>query len=172
MYTLFHKTLPVNYPLVNDKVNLLSRDIPVDSSYFMRLNYSVIDNKPTFISYGDIIGNNFDPALVKNKIVFIGLTATGDTDQFSVPDSSVTIPGVYIHAAAADTILRAQFLTEQPLSATLLIMALLILLCAVMLPVFGTWHWDGYSEGYRFLSWLCYLFILLPHRCRRDRATL
>lgn len=160
MYTLFHKTLPVNYPLVNDKVNLLSRDIPVDSSYFMRLNYSVIDNKPTFISYGDIIGNNFDPALVKNKIVFIGLTATGDTDQFSVPDSSVTIPGVYIHAAAADTILRAQFLTEQPLSATLLIMALLILLCAVMLPVFGTWHWTDILKGTGFIMAVLFIYIV------------
>ncbi len=160
LYTLFHKPLLVNYPLNGNKLNLVMRDIPVDSSYFMRLNYAVIDTKPVYLSYGDIIDNNFDPSLVKNKIVFVGMTATGDLDQFSVPNSSVHIPGVYIHAAAADTILRAQFLTEEPLSATLLIMALMIFLCAVMLPVFGTWHWTDILKGTGFIIALLFVYIV------------
>jgi adenylate cyclase len=85
--------------------------------------------------------------MVKNKIVLIGMTATGDADQFSIPNSSVRIPGVYIHAATIDTILRTQFLTEVPLKTTILIMLLLILLCAVLLPAFGTWHWTDILKG-------------------------
>lgn len=161
LYTLFHKPLSVSYPLSNSKLNLLMRDIPVDSSYFMLLNYSAIDTKPAYLSYGDIIANTFDPSLVKNKIVFIGMTATGDTDQFSVPNSSVRIPGVYIHAAAADTILRTQFLTEQPLSTTLWTMGLLIILCAVMLPVFGTWHWTDILKGTCFMIVLLFIYIIM-----------
>ena len=147
LFTLFHQTPPDNYSITNGKLNILMRDIPVDASYFMRLNYSVANSKPTYISYGDIINNNFDPLLVKNKIVLIGMTGTGDSDQFSIPNSSIRIPGVYIHAAAIDTILRTQFLSVVPLNITLLIMLLLVLLCAVLLPGFGTWHWTDVLKG-------------------------
>jgi adenylate cyclase len=161
LFTLFHKTPPADYPLTNNKLNLLMRDIPVDSSYFMRLNYAVIDTKPALISYGDIINNSFDVSLVKNKIVLIGMTATGDLDEFSTPNSSVRIPGVYIHAAAIDTILRTQFLTEVPLHMTLLIIVLLILLCAVVLPGFGTWHWTDVLKGTGFILVLSFIYAVV-----------
>ena len=57
------------------------------------------------------------------------MTATGNSDQWPIPNSAVQLPGVYIHAAAIDTILRTQFLTEVPLDTTLLLMLLLIVLC-------------------------------------------
>ena len=155
LLTLFHEKLPYSYPIVNGKLNILMRNIPVNSSYSMRLNYAVADSKPIYISYGDIIDNNFDPSLVKNKIVLIGMTATGNSDQWPVPNSAVQIPGVYIHAAAIDTILRTAFLTEMPLSTTLIIMLLLILFCGVILPVFGTWHWTTFLKA-QFLSSFCY----------------
>ena len=161
LFTLFHKTPPADYPLTNNKLNLLMRDIPVDSSYFMRLNYAVIDTKPAFISYGDIINNSFDVSLVKNKIVLIGMTATGDLDQFSIPNSAVRIPGIYIHAAAIDTILRTQFLTEVPLNMTLLIMLLLVLLCAVLLPGFGTWHWTDVLKGAGLIIALLLIYLVI-----------
>ena len=161
LFTLFHQTLPDNYPLIKGKLNILMRDVPVDSSFFMRLNYAVADSKPTYISYGNIINNNFDESLVKNKIVLIGMTATGDLDQFSIPNSAVRIPGIYIHAAAIDTILRTQFLTEVPLNMTLLIMLLLVLLCAVLLPGFGTWHWTDVLKGAGLIIALLLIYLVI-----------
>ena len=160
LFTLFHQTTPDSYSITNGKLNILMRDIPVDASYFMRLNYSIANSKPTYISYGDIINNNFDPLLVKNKIVLIGMTGTGDSDQFSIPNSSIRIPGVYIHAAAIDTILRTQFLTVVPLNITLFIMLLLVLLCAMLLPVFGTWHWTDVLKGAGLTIALLFIYVV------------
>jgi adenylate cyclase len=89
------------------------------------------------------------------------MTATGDLDQFSIPNSAVRIPGIYIHAAAIDTILRTQFLTEVPLNMTLLIMLLLILLCAVLLPGFGTWHWTDVIKGTGLIIALLLIYLVI-----------
>jgi adenylate cyclase len=161
LLTLFQEKLPDNYPIINGKLNILMRNIPVDSSYSMKLNYTVVDSKPAYLSYGDIIDNNFDPSLVKNKIVLIGMTATGNSDQWPVPDSAIQIPGVYLHAAAIDTILRTAFLTEMPLSRTFLIMLLLTLLCSVMLPVFGTWRWTDVLKGTVFIIVLLLAYVVI-----------
>ncbi len=161
LLTLFQEKLPDSYPIINGKLNILMRNIPVDSSYSMKLNYTVVDSKPAYLSYGDIIDNNFDPSLVKNKIVLIGMTATGNSDQWPVPDSAIQIPGVYLHAAAIDTILRTAFLTEMPLSRTFLIMLLLTLLCSVMLPVFGTWRWTDVLKGTVFIIVLLLAYVVI-----------
>jgi adenylate cyclase len=140
LYTLFHKPLPDIYEQTNHKINLLLRDVPVDDSFSMRLNFAVSDNSLTYISYADLISNSFDHSLVKNKIVLVGMTATGDLDSWSIPNSPVRIPGVMIHAAAMDTVLRTQFLTEAGMNITVLTMLLLGLICALVLPLFGTWR--------------------------------
>jgi len=160
LFKLFHQKPPDYYSITDNKLNILMRDIPIDASYFMRLNYSVVNSKPTYISYGDIINNNFDPSLVKNKIVLIGMTGTGDSDQFSIPNSSIRIPGIYIHAAAIDTILRTQFLTDVPLNITLLILLLLVLFCAVLLPGFGTWHWTDVLKGTGLIVALLFIYVV------------
>jgi adenylate cyclase len=161
LLTLFHENLPISYPIVDGKFNILMRNIPVNSSYSMRLNYAVVDSKPTYISYDDIINNDFNPSLVKNKIILIGMTATGNSDQWAGPNSSVQLPGVYIHAAAIDTILRMAFLTEESLNTTLLIMLLLTILCAVLLSTFGTWHWTDVLKGTVFIMILLLIYVVI-----------
>jgi adenylate cyclase len=54
-----------------------------------------------------------DPSVFKNKIVFIGLTASGLVDVFRTPlssDASGAMPGIQYHAAVADSILSNRFI--------------------------------------------------------------
>ena len=143
----FSMPLPTEYPLENGAVNLLARDIPVDTSYFLRINFSADNDQRPYVSYGDVISGNFDQSLVKNKIVLIGMTATGETDAWAIPTSAGKVPGVFIHAGAMDTILTQRFLIEPGILITLMIMLLLVGITAFVLPRCGTRHWTDIAKG-------------------------
>jgi len=143
----FSMPLPQEYPLEDGAVNLLYRDIPVDASYRLRINFSADNEQRPYVSYGDIISGNFDQSVVKNKIVLIGMTATGDLDSWAIPTSASKIPGVFIHAGAMDTVLREHFLREPGILITLMIMLLLIGITAFALPRCGTRHWTDIAKG-------------------------
>ena len=140
-------TLPQEYSLENGTVNLLLRDIPVDTSYYLRIDFSADFRQRPYIPYGDIISGDFDPSLVNDKIVLIGMTATGEPDTWAVPTSVSNVPGVFIHAGAMDTILTERFLTEPGPIATLMIMLLLVGITAFTLPRCGTWYWRDVAKG-------------------------
>ena len=53
-----------------------------------------------------------DPAIFRDKIVFVGTTAAGLYDVFETPFSNGRMPGIQIHAAAADDILSNRFIRE------------------------------------------------------------
>jgi adenylate cyclase len=143
----FSLPLPQEYPLENGAVNLLYRDIPVDISYFLRINFAADNAERPYVSYGDVISGDFDQSLVKNKIVLIGMTATGEPDAWAIPTSAGKVPGVFIHAGAMDTILTGRFLREVGIIATLMIMLLLIGIIAFALPRCGTRHWTDIAKG-------------------------
>ena len=147
LYRLFSMPLPQEYVLENGAVNLLARDVPVDTSYRLRINFSADNDQRPYVSYGDIIGGDFDPSLVDNKIVLIGMTATGELDAWAIPTSASKIPGVFLHAGAMDTILTERFLREPGILITLLIMLLLIGITAFALPRSGTRHWTDIAKG-------------------------
>jgi len=143
----FSMSLPQEYPLEDGAVNLLYRDIPVDASYFLRINFAADNNQRPYVSYGDIISGNFDQSIVENKIVLIGMTATGETDAWAIPTSAGKVPGVFIHAGAMDTILTGRFLREPGILITLMIMLLLVGITAFVLPRCGTRHWTDIAKG-------------------------
>ena len=147
LHRLFSMPLPQEYVLGNGAVNLLARDIPVDTSYRLRINFSADNEGRPYVSYGDIISGNFDPLLVNNKIVLIGMTATGEPDTWAIPTSASKIPGVFIHAGAMDTILTQRFLREPGIIITLMIMLLLVGITAFALPRCGTRHWRDIAKG-------------------------
>jgi adenylate cyclase len=147
LYREFSLPLPQDYPLEDGTVNLVMRNVPVDSSYNLRINFSADNKQRPYISYGDIISGNFDPSLVKNKIVLVGMTATGELDAFSVPTSASKIPGVYIHAGAIDTILTQRFLREPGPVVPPVIMLVLVGITAAALPRLGTRHWTDIAKG-------------------------
>jgi adenylate cyclase len=147
LYREFGMDLPQEYPLENGNVYLVMRNVPVDSSYNLRVNFAADNTQRPYVSYGDVISGNFDPSLVDNKIVLIGMTATGETDAWAIPTSAGKVPGVFIHAGAMDTILTQRFLTEPGIIVTLMIMLLLIGITAFALPRCGTRHWMDIAKG-------------------------
>jgi adenylate cyclase len=98
-----------------------------------------------------------DPALFKDKIVFIGLTASGLLDVFGTPMSSEengSMPGIQLHASMADNVLSNRFIrpaTSRSRIGAILIAALAIGMLAAFLPfasaaaaslaILGGWTW-------------------------------
>ena len=98
-----------------------------------------------------------EPAVFKDKIVFIGLTASGLLDVFGTPVSTAdsgSMPGIQLHASMADSILANRFITpstERSRIATITIAALSIGMLAAFLPfsaaalaslaILGGWTW-------------------------------
>jgi adenylate cyclase len=57
---------------------------------------------------------NIDPSIFRDKIVFVGVTATGLHDAFETPFAQGKMPGSQVHAAVADDILSGRFLAPAP----------------------------------------------------------
>ena len=57
-----------------------------------------------------------DPAVFKNKIVFIGLTGAGLVDVFQTPMGGGLMPGIQLHASVADSLLANRFISVAPAS--------------------------------------------------------
>src|SRR5687768_16797319 len=55
-----------------------------------------------------------DPAIFKDKVVFIGLTASGLLDVFTTPFGEGVMPGIQLHASMADSILSNRFIRPAP----------------------------------------------------------
>jgi len=108
-----------------------------------------------------------DPAEFKDKIVFIGFTASGLRDVFSSPfGDDLMMPGIQLHASMADSILATRFITPaSPRSrvATVFIVAVSIGLLSAFLPftaaagaaaaILAGWCWFALS-AFRAGSWL------------------
>jgi adenylate cyclase len=75
---------------------------------------------------------SIDPAAFRDKIVFIGLTASGLLDIFDTPvstDVSGSMPGIQLHASMVDSILANRFIT--PFSTRSRIASVLIIALAI-----------------------------------------
>ena len=109
-------------------------DIPTDSSGSMRINYVGGPGSFPRISYKSVIAGDFDPRLVRGKIVLIGTTAVGGGDVFSTPASGGQMYGVEVHANAIDTIITGKFFADSGGGITLLAILLAAVACGVLLP--------------------------------------
>jgi adenylate cyclase len=158
LYTLFSKPLPEKYLMQNNELRLLDRDIPVDSSDSLRINFTSAPESYTSLSYGDVITNNFDSSVVKHKVVLVGMTATGESDAWTVPVSARRMPGVWIHASAMDTILRQRFLVNAGEATNLMVMLLLAAITGLALPRLKL-KWGGLLISALFAGYLLAVFI-------------
>jgi len=57
---------------------------------------------------------NIDPSVFRDKMVFVGATATGLSDVFETPFAGAKMPGIQVHAAVADDLLSNRFLRQAP----------------------------------------------------------
>ncbi|MEW5847212.1 MAG: CHASE2 domain-containing protein [Myxococcota bacterium] len=92
--------------------------IPTDPSGKLQLNYygpwrDPDTQKPLFptLSVADIVEGKFDPKVVKGKAVLFAVTAIGTYDQRSTPFDPF-VPGVAIHATAAQNMSDGRFLSR------------------------------------------------------------
>ena len=117
-----------------------SRFVPTDASTNMILNWAAeLSDPPEQISAIDVMEGTVDPRKIAGKVVFIGATdpLSGDL-RLAPPDKSGRLPGVFLHANAANTMLTATYLEPASDAQTLLWVALLTLLTSlavVMLPL-------------------------------------
>ena len=96
-----------------------------------------------------------DPAVFRDKIVFVGTTAAGLYDVFETPFSNGKMPGIQVHAAVADDILSNRFIREAGAGvrvATVTGAALAIALVATMLPAW--WAAAATAAFLAGLSWI------------------
>jgi adenylate cyclase len=79
-----------------------------------------------------------DPAVFKDKIVFVGLSAAGLLDVFATPfGSDATMPGIQLHASMADNVLADHFIGLAPArtrTASILAAGLAVGLISAFLP--------------------------------------
>ncbi|MFC1988907.1 CHASE2 domain-containing protein [Chloroflexota bacterium] len=158
LHTLFDTPSIQEFSRQDGVLHLLDRDIPVDTHYRFRVNFTSEDQSRPYISYRDAINGDFDPVVVENKIILIGMTATGELDKWAVPISTNRKPGVFIHAITIDNILRSQFLTEVGIGTNLMIMLLLVGVTGFALPRLGL-RWGGVIVGSLFAGYLVTSFI-------------
>lgn len=105
-----------------------------------------------------------DPAVFRNRIVFVGVTASGLYDVFETPFAHGKMPGIQVHAAAADDLLSGRFMWPASTAvrvAVVLAAGLFIGLAATLLPawwataatlvLFGLFGWmatRAFAGGY------------------------
>ena len=156
---LFAQAPPVPSDIQDGKLQILGREIPVDNHGNMIINYSGGPGSYQQLSFQAVVEGDFDPTLVANKVVIIGMTATA-TDFWITPISSLKMSGVEIHANAIDTILRQRFLVEESQIRDFLICLLLGFVLAVALArlrvVWGVVVIFFILVGY--LGWVFYAF--------------
>ncbi len=123
-------------PAGDKVIPLAGRLIPINGNREMIINYIGNPNGTGAIaefqtvSFADVLDGKIEPSVFQDKIVFIGATATGLGDTFWTPMGRM-LNGVEIHASAAHTILRGNFLKPAPSSVTFTSILVLAILCGL-----------------------------------------
>lgn len=106
----------LDQPADADRVFGAGRAIPLARSGGMLINFLGPPSSPErggafrILPFVDVLEGTFDPALVKDRIVLIGLTVRG-VDEFATPTTAETrMWGVEVLANAVETILGQRFL--------------------------------------------------------------
>lgn len=129
------KKIIINYEKNGiSNINIGDIKIPTDISGFIRVNYTGSTPKYKYLSAVDIYKNEFDKALVENKIVLFGTSAAGLHDIRSSPFDA-SYPGVETHANLIDNILNNSFISKPQwsMSVDLLTLILLPIVCFFIL---------------------------------------
>jgi adenylate cyclase len=89
---------------------------------------------------------NVDPAVFKDKIVFVGVTASGLFDVFETPFARGKMPGIQVHAAVADDVLSDRFITAASAGTRVAIVVASALLVGLLAAALPAW-WAALAAG-------------------------
>jgi adenylate cyclase len=89
---------------------------------------------------------SIDPSVFRDKIVFVGVTASGLHDVFETPFAQATMPGIQVHAAVADDILSNRFMRPAPERVRIGTVAAFALAAGVVATVLPAW-WATAATG-------------------------
>jgi len=127
------------WALINFRGPALLGDLktrPYQSHSFFDLLYSeeqlLADQKP-----------NIDPAVFRDKIVFVGVGASGLFDAFETPFAGGRMPGIQIHAAVADDFLSNRFMRPESIGVRIVLIIALALMMGVVSTLLPAWWAAG-----------------------------
>lgn len=140
--------------LLTERLIFKETEIPIDNWNRMIINYCGPESTFKYYPFCDVIDGNIPSDAFRNKIVFLGATASGLGDFIATPFSSQT-PGVEKHATVTENVLHDTFLVRGRAEVFHDIMAIICISLAmgIFLPLLPSiWGgvasaslWSGYS---------------------------
>ncbi len=142
-------------------VSIKNLTIPVSSQGHLLLHFRKDTSAFTTLSAGDLLQGKIDPAIMKNRIVFMGTSASGLGDYHATPLSQYFF-GVGIHATAVDNILNRNLLSRPSWAMGMEWVMVLFtgILCTLMLMYLKPWPCTLSLAGATTLLWFMELFFL------------
>ncbi len=132
------ESININYlPTGISSLELVSPEgssiIPTDRHGRLFLNFLGPQKSFSYLSAKDVINNQFDRSLVKDKIILFGATSVGLMDLRATPFDNA-LPGIEVHATAIENILKENYLHNPDWSEGATVLMLLII--GLILTVF------------------------------------
>ncbi len=122
--------------------------VPV-KDWLVNINFFSKDYK--VISFIDVLENNVDNNIFKDKVVFIWATASDIHDEFLTPlDTANFMPWVFIHANMFNTLLTKKYLYYENIFSFLILNFILFLIFILI-----------FLKTKNILSWIIYSFLTL-----------
>lgn len=92
------------------------------------------DASPVFptLGYADVLDGNFDPSLVRGRIVLVSPWAAGLSDLHTFPVLGIQKPGALLHAYTLQTLLEGAFVRPVPRAANQAVVLFLTLLSGLI----------------------------------------
>jgi len=94
-----------------ESVTIGTHRIPVSEDARLMLNYRGPRKMFRHVSASDVLAHKIDPALLRDRLVLVGVTAGAVADVRATPFDAL-FPGVEIHATALDNVLREDYLKQ------------------------------------------------------------
>jgi len=117
---------PAVAPVLGDGLRLGERFVPTDTLMRLPVNhYGPAGTFPT-VSFADLVAGEFDPALLRDRLVVIGGAAKGVGDNFATPFDQ-TLPGAEHHATVIDNLLHGRSLVRDRTTKAIEIAAIVLL---------------------------------------------
>jgi len=154
----------IESPIQDNNLPFAGRSISLDSANSMLINYTNNSAEPLnfdIVSYADILERNIPLAYFQDKLIVIGITATGLGDTFWTPMGKMK-HGVELHASAMHTILAGNFLKPTLPAVTMTSILVSALLCGLAVLHFRA-LWATLSAGFLCIAYFLIAFSFFDH---------